>query len=79
VDIVIRKQEQDEWKRKSQSPTHAYAKSQLFVGVDALGKNFDFGNTAEREQQLYKVVYGELLFGQSRVRRDDAKPECSSM
>jgi hypothetical protein len=24
-------------------------------------------------------VYGELLFGQSRVRRNDAKPECSSM
>jgi len=24
-------------------------------------------------------VYGELLFSQSRVRRNDAKPECSSM
>jgi len=24
-------------------------------------------------------VYGELLFGQSRVRRHDSKPECSSM
>jgi len=33
------------------------AESQLFVGVDALGWNFDFGNTTEREQQLYKVLW----------------------
>ena len=32
------------------------------------------------EVALYPApVYGELLFGQSRVRRNDAKPECSSM
>jgi len=32
------------------SAAPGYAESQLFVGVDALGGNFDFGNTTEREQ-----------------------------
>ena len=32
-----------------------------------------------RTKSWFVRVYGELLFGQSRVRRHDAKPECSSM
>jgi hypothetical protein len=35
---------------------------QLFVGVDAVGGDFDFGDPAEREEQLYEVL-GRLFRG----------------
>jgi len=38
-----------------------------------------FSRRLADNSEVFLPVYGELLFGQSRVRRHDAKPECSSM